>query len=263
MNQSEYELSKYQRNDIFRVITSSGLPVTDFELVTRTDLGNRRFGVYRDIARNRPPRPVTLIRHPISGSSFGIRKSLGGSFEILQQIGRNYTEEELYADKSWLHGTAWKDVPPSVASWARGIGAVIADDEKYERTPDLWDEFYESREFLTGQHEQRFENTPFTSAEQAQVSDQIQQIKAYIGNTYQLSSEQMSRVESRLDQAEQASRRMGRKDWLLLFNGAVFSLILSDLITPQAAQHVLVLAIHGMSHIIGSGGLPPHLPPAR
>jgi hypothetical protein len=54
---------------------------------------------------------------------------------------------------------------------------------------------------------------------------------------------------------------MGRKDWIILFNGAIFSLILTDTITPDMAKHVILLAIHRLSHLFGIGGPPPHLPP--
>ena len=69
-------------------------------------------------------------------------------------------------------------------------------------------------------------------------------------------------MEATFKQAEQASRHMGRKDWLMLFNGAVFSLILTDTISPNTAQHIILLTIHGLSHLLGIGGPPPHLPPS-
>ena len=68
-------------------------------------------------------------------------------------------------------------------------------------------------------------------------------------------------MESGLEHAEKASRRMGRKDWITLFNGAVFSLILTDTITPDTAQHIILMAVHGISHLFGIGGPLPHLPP--
>ena len=68
-------------------------------------------------------------------------------------------------------------------------------------------------------------------------------------------------MESRLEHAEKASRQMGRKDWITLFNGAVFSLILTDTITPDTAQHIILMALHGISHLFGIGGPLPHLPP--
>ena len=101
----------------------------------------------------------------------------------------------------------------------------------------------------------------FDSEEQAKISEQIRQIKAYIRKTHQLSNEQFSHIEERLDEADQASRRIGRKDWLMMFNGAVFSLVLSDLIPPSAAYNILIVAVHGLGHLFGiTPPLPPTLP---
>lgn len=206
-------------------------------------------------------RPTVVIRHTISKSSLGIAERGNDTFLVREQLGGLWSADSLLP--AYLQDmVSWEEVLSCVKTWTVGIKNVLEEQERYRKTPDLWDGLHESKEFLGGQHEQAFENSPFTDAEQAQISEQIQQIKAYIENTYELASEQMSHVEARLDEAEQASRRMGRKDWLLLFNGAVFSLILSDLIPPQAAQHVLLMALHGLGHLFGMGGPPPHLPPA-
>ncbi len=149
--------------------------------------------------------------------------------------------------------TSWPDVPPLAKKWAQKTIEVA---EEYASTPDLWAELEQSKRLLAAPHE----NTPFTKTEQIQISNQIHQIKNYILITYELTVERLSDVEERLDHIEEASRRLGRKDWLVLFNGAVFSLILADLIPPQAAQHILVLALHGIGHLFGLGGPPTPLP---
>jgi hypothetical protein len=253
----QHQLSKYQRNDLFRAIESSGMPVTSFQIATCIDRGRGR----------NPYIPVTLIRHSSSGSIFGIKPfghvgPYAEEYYFRQQLGDGVPEEELFvkyqANELLLH---WTDVLGYITNWARSIANSIEARQRYERTPDLWDELYQARDYSTAARGESIENTPFTSTEQARIYDQILQLKLYIKNTYELSSEQMSHVDARLDQAEQASHRIGRKDWILLFNGAVFSLILSDLIPPQAAQHILGLAIHGLGHLFGFGGPPPHLPP--
>ena len=63
-----------------------------------------------------------------------------------------------------------------------------------------------------------------------------------------------------MEHAEEASRRIGRKDWITLFNGAVLSLIFTDTITPDTAQHIILMTINGLGHLFGIGG-PLHLPP--
>ena len=167
-------------------------------------------------------------------------------------------EEELQIE--WLlrryPSWSWGDVSDSFRGWLNEI-------QDTQKDPDLWEELKGNKTFLGGQHEQDVENTSFTFDEQAQVSAQIDRVRDYIKATFELTSEQMSRVEETLSRAEDASRHLGRKDWLLLFNGAVFSLILTDLITQQAAEHIIMLTFHGLGHLFGFGGPPPHLPPGR
>lgn len=250
------KLSKYQTNDLFRVVEASGVPVTQFKLVTRTGVEGQPQHV-----------PVTIIRHTQSGSSFGVWKDLNPyttnkGFQLWRVIGTWASETSLYAGH--VHGGSqavpWIELLRIVGDWAKEIKQFIADAEKQAATPDLWGELYRVKEYFTGQR-QHFENTLFTASEQAAISTQIEGVKTYIKTTYQLTSEQISRVEAMLDHAEQASRRIGRKDWLLLFYGAASSLVLTDLITPQTVQHIILMTIHGLSHLFGFGGPPPHLPP--
>ena len=46
----------------------------------------------------------------------------------------------------------------------------------------------------------------------------------------------------------------------MLFNGALFSLVVTDLIPPQAVQHILLMTFHSLGHLFGFGA-PPPLPP--
>ena len=148
---------------------------------------------------------------------------------------------------------SWSDVLPLAENWAR---AIVEAREEYTNTPDLWTGLRQSEVLLVTPGE----NTPFTKAEQTQISSRVQQIRTFITTTYELTADQLTEVDERLGDIEKASRRLGRKDWLMAFNGAVFSLVLSDLIPPQAVQHILVLAFHGLGYLFGLGGPPTPLP---
>lgn len=262
-------LSKYHRNDIFRAIEAGGALVTEFKLTVRKDLdiSSDPYDYVQPYLRQNfnisPPMPVTLIRHRISKSFFGIRKLSADAdvFDTRQQIGGIQTEEQAFDRSRSGSRQPWESVLRRVQSWIIEIGQFLVRAEEYARTPDLWDELYQAKKYFTGPHEQRFNNAPFTASEQAEISSQIKETKAYVKTAYQLTTGQISRVEARLDDAEEASGRMGRKDWLMLFYGAVTSLTLGDFITPQIAQHIFLLTIHGLSHLFGFGGPPPHLPP--
>lgn len=66
-------------------------------------------------------------------------------------------------------------------------------------------------------------------------------------------------VAARLDYMEEASRHATRKQWLLMFCGTIFTVIVTDLLPPDTAQDVFAIALHGLGHIFGFGplGLPP------
>ncbi len=237
-----YPLSKDQRNDLFRAIESSSVPVTDFELTEAIAHTGRGF------LRSDESFPVTMIRHLTSGSMCCINQDGLRRFWVGQQTGAEGELLENWRRSSWMI-TRWEKVVATVKMWAERTG-----------TPDLWYELRQGIEFFAGQHEQDIENTPFDNDELARISEQIRQVETYIKNTHELTSEQISRVEARMEQAEEASRRMGRKDWITIFNGAVLSLILTDTITPDTARHVILMTINGLGQLFGIGG-PLHLPP--
>ncbi len=242
-------LQKSQRNDLFRAIEQSGVPLAEFELRASTVNGQE-------------VNPCIVIDHRHSQSYFAVEPLPKGYFGIFGRLddGEKLSSDTQRAAQFFLelklrasNKTSWPDVPPLAKKWAQKIIEVA---EKYANTPDLWTELGQSKRLLAVLHE----NIVFTKAEQAQVSNQMQQIKAYILTTYELTTEQLSDVEERLDHVEEASRRLGRKDWLVLFNGAFFSLMLADLIPPQAVQHILTLAFQGIGHLFGLGGPPTPLP---
>ena len=119
-------------------------------------------------------------------------------------------------------------------------------------TPDLWELSRSGGGLILGELTPDSANTPFTPDEQTAISAQLKAIADSIKNTYELTAEQSAKLDEKFDEAEKASRRMGRKDWGLLFGGAVFSLILTDAITPGIAGHILMMIEHGLGHLFGS-----------
>jgi hypothetical protein len=247
------------------MIKSSDVPVTDFKL-TQSIVPVRwqpisLISLFTEREREGDRRescPATAIQHSRSRSSFRIIQ-LNEDFYVYRSLTDSgmTIEEQLKREwvmRKWQDKSYWRSVTNSFGEWLKEI-------ENRQKDPDLWEELKRSAKFLGDQREQEAENTPFTNDEQAEVSAQMKQVKEYIKTTFELTGEQIEHMDARLDQAEQASRHLGRKDWLLMFNGAVFSLILTDLITPQAAEHIIMLTVHGLGHLFGFGGPPPPLSP--
>jgi hypothetical protein len=263
----QYRLSKHHTNDLFGAIESNPMPVSDFDL-TQITVPIEMISKTRTVSY---PWPVTAIHHRNTRSILAIAQFYGDRFHFRSQLDSRQREEEFF-DK-------WHPEPSSFYSWGTVLhhtsvwidrieiieGRRAAErkrEEELKGVTDLWGELKRDKGVPAGDREQTIENTPFSSTEQAEISARIRQTKDYITSSRELTGDQVAQVEARLDHVEEASRRIGRKDWLMLFNGAIFSLILTDLITPSVAQHIVMLTIHGLGHLFGFGGPPPHLPPS-
>jgi hypothetical protein len=219
-------LEKFQKNAIFREIEAGGLDPRECDLAEG-------------------PEEVRISHMP------------SGSYFILGGDARRYTGSYVVGESTllWPYVAAiWAIVPQTVRRWAEEVKRDVD-------TPDLWAELRREQEILTGARYEAVENKSFTPDEQAEIANQLREIKEYAKKTYSLSSEQMLRLEARLDEAEEATRRIGRKDWLLLFCGVMLTVIVTDLLPPDAVQHILAMALHGLDHLLGGGGRPPQLPP--
>lgn len=221
------QLKKSERNLIFQALVEAGIDPATCEL----SIGEK-----------------LVLTHPSSNSSFIAACGTGHSYfwgEIC--VGEDPPDE--------FNRATWDNVAGYAHQWAKDVA-------QYVGTPDLWADLQGAKEVLgAGQHE-AMENTPFTPAEQAEITRVIRQIKASLKENTELTAKQLSRIEDRLDEAEEASRRIGRKDWLLLFSGTIFTLIVTDCLTPDVAQQVLMVTLHGLSHLFLGGIKPipgPHL----
>ena len=220
------QLKKIQRNQIIDALVESGIELATCELSMDDDL---------------------MIEHYSTESSFVVSEDRDGYFKGDIRVGDDPAQDFNHAE--------WEEVPDYVWEWAKDV-------VEYKDAPDLWAELQHTKEVLASTQYETSENTPFTPDEQAEISNQLSEIKASLKENSELTAEQVSRIEDRLDEAEEASRRIGRKDWLLLFSGTIFTLIVTDCLTPEIAQHILMVTLHGLSHLFLGGIKPipgPHL----
>lgn len=165
-------------------------------------------------------------------------------------------------------GQDWPGVLEEVREWAAAVQrqnqeeidaarAAKAAADAQAMMPDLWALGYDPEAAsLVAAAEDSDDNRPFTTAEQAEIASQIRAIKESMRQHSELTSEQLNRIEARLDDAEEASHRLGRKDWIMLFAGGVFALILADAIPPDIAHQIFTGVVHGLSHLFASGHIP-------
>jgi hypothetical protein len=183
------------------------------------------------------------ITHLPTGSYFVFRYHAIG-YDLLWHVTDGPASE-------WLELTSksWEDLLEQIAHWAQEVYYVAT-------TPDFWEELERSREAITAVEAADTGNAPFTQAEQDQIAVAFEASKLVVRQRYELPEEQVARIEQKLDELVEASRTMGRKDWVNLIGSTGFTLIVGSLLTPEVVQHVLGIALRGIAHLFGVG-VPP------
>ena len=98
-------------------------------------------------------------------------------------------------------------------------------------------------------------NSPFTSDEQAEISTGVDKVKDTVRRENpELAAVQMAAIEQALDEVQEASTRIGRKDWVMMADGALLSLVANGLVPPHVVQSIFHMLITGIGHIFGLGG---------
>lgn len=209
-------LSKTRRNSLYEVIAVGPLNVSECAFEDQV-------GLFK-------------VHHSGSGSDFEIYLDQKSPFRIWSVVG-----DEGAPDREWEVGS-FGNVLESASKWAKDVAAWVD-------APDLWELNVSGSAAVPGEIALDTANTLFTSDERAAISGQLKAIAESVKVTHQLTTEQSAKLDEKFEEAEKASQRMGRKDWGLLFGGAVFSLILADIITPSLAGHILMMIQHGIGYL--------------
>jgi hypothetical protein len=247
-------LSKSQRNDLFQTIEQTGVPVTEFDLKVSL-LGSQDGSAWASL-EHQPSESYFAILP--SGKTFSVLGRLRDGEKVPDAQRRSRDEEAYRNFKLALWGVRahslrvpgmdldWPELLSLAGIWARKAHELA---EEHANMPDLWAGFHQSKIIPT----HRYENTSFTDSERSEISDHIQQVKAYIDATYELTAEQIWCIEHKLDDLNEASHRVGRKDWITMLYGAAFGMIVNDSIPANLVQHILAMAVHGLGHLFGCG----------
>ncbi len=142
----------------------------------------------------------------------------------------------------------WDAVEQVTRDWVRQV-----------KKQNIWTGNEEAKDAFTAAQGERAGNAPFTKDEQRQIAAQLQGVKEQLKEQFELTSEQIAHIDEKLDEAAEAAERMGRKDWLLLFGGTVFNLIVTDTVTPSVAGQIFTTVVHGLIHLFTGAGGPPQI----
>ena len=228
---SERVLFRSQRNEVFAAVRDADLDPRAFEWEDDYD------------------DPISALIHRLSHYSFSF-----GREQASHKWNCFYTPAE--GGGPTLPGRqrvdSWHDVMVVFKKWVEALHREVSQ-------PDLWEELEREVDVFPLQiAASEEENTAFTTDEQQQIATALGELQEYIGKTADMTQEQLAIVESRVHYLEEASTRVGRKDWAVLLGGALTSVALNAALPPDKVQEMFRFAAQVLGWLLG--GAPPALP---
>jgi len=184
-----------------------------------------------------------------SESEFRIKHKQSESYFIVNRKSAYYVGQSLVGDGGvWPTGPfSWQPLLSRISSWLEEVKRDLD-------TPDLWAELQREAQLLGADLGVVTENTPFTADEQKEIARRLEEAAKQVGEAHLLSTAQMQALNDKIDYLIKASSRLGRKDWLLAFIGAILGYVFSAGLLPESAHTIFTTFLRGI------GLLYPELP---
>jgi hypothetical protein len=126
-----------------------------------------------------------------------------------------------------------------VKRWLQDLRSYL---DEYSTTPDLWAAVNADQQIILAAS-QDSDNTPFSPDERTQLFSALNEIRAYLAKTATHVTEGMkAHIDSQFAYLQDASERLGRKDWLNAFVGAILGVAIQSALTSNQAQDLLRFA---------------------
>lgn len=224
-------LDKLERNQFYDSIINAELEPAEFNL---KDTGNK----------------VTITHS--SGSTFKFSRRL-----VKKVYGAALYEYDLTA--SVAEGRTLIDTVSDIhtvlniyySTWLDEIRLTIG-------VPDYWEDM-KRRRHLLAEIKQESMNAPFTSDEQEQIAAQLQEVTRKLEKQFELTTEQVERIEEWRNEVVDASTRMGRKDWIIYLLGTITALTIAATVPAGIGEHIFAMVIQGLGHLFTGGSEPPQI----
>jgi len=180
---------------------------------------------------------VPRLVHVPSGGWFLFDLRAGNHSCRFSPGGETLVEEQYPGD--------WTNQFHYVRQWLRHLKREV-------EAPDLWAAISRETALVLGAGVAGdAANTPFSSSERQRISASLGEIREYLVATQQVSGARLAFVEERLRYLEDASGRMGRKDWINVVAGALINIVVGAALAPEAAKDLLRLAGSALAWVLG------------
>ena len=202
-----------QANEIFGILQSAGLRPTEFAW-KHSYLGGT---------------PASRLTH--GPSDYYFEFEFDGDFDLQYvtfspAVGKLVGQERV---------RTWSNARDFVRIWAEVLSLELSE-------IDLWESIATEKVLNVKVEASPVEDTPFDPVEQQRIRANLNEIKEYLESTQQLDDEQREVVTARLAYLEDASTRLGRKDWVLVAIGVITNIIVTGSFSPTQAHELLQFA---------------------
>jgi len=216
-----------QKNDIFRLIKSSGLNPVNFEW-----------------KETKSSRAHTSYAY---GEVNPILKYKGTEYYFLINYDKLLYNVEFCPSEKIIVGRV-----DTITSWDILLNYFIEWLDFLQREleqPDLWEELFKYRP-PPDTFSPDLANEPFNNQELKKISEGIDNIRAYLESEFDLSKEQQENVNEQLDYLVTAAQRQGRKDWYNILIAVVLQTCIYLAASPEQANTIWKLIKSSLKEII-------------
>lgn len=234
-------LNLRQRNDLFEAIEAAGLDPLQCDLRDEEELDSivhratgSGFSVWQE------PNDMTLT----GALNRRLHKTRMGDWRVSWSVQDGSNVGPITCPE-------FDGVITQAGKWAREVRYV-------SETPDQWAELSRISGIQTAIASAA--SAPFTAEEQFAIAARVKEIKQQARENPELTVGQVSGIEQKLDDLVEASKRVGKKDWLTMLYGAAFGMIVNDVVPAHVVQGIITTVVTSLGHILGLGGPPPSLP---
>lgn len=127
-------------------------------------------------------------------------------------------------------------------NWLAELAKWISELGQDANTPDLWLGIQAQNDLIDSIGLQVFENDRFSADDRNRIAEKLNELKAFITETNQLTTEQLEGLEQQVRYLKGASERVAPVDWRGLFFAVLISLLANGVFDPRRAQELLFAA---------------------
>jgi hypothetical protein len=155
---------------------------------------------------------------------------------------------------SYFSRSGIEELPSKFPYIQRAFSTWLDDVKKYqeeeEDAPDLWEQMDTYKDFIISPSPLEIDFHPFSEVEKVQVLVGISEFQRLIAENYNLTEEQQSEINKRLDYIKAAVDRLNRFDWKALTYSTIIGITITLTLDTESGRALFRLFQQAFQHIV-------------